>query len=177
MFKQCAITLALVLVACGGDKKPAEDPTVGKSAIKTEKADPIEKPNEKNVPNTPTASGIYIDDAIAKACGISTQEAYFPFDSAKIISAGPLDKLTECFKTGPMKGKVMKLIGHADPRGDADYNVQLGLSRADSVAKYMFDKGLDKKQATTTSRGALDAKGTDDASWALDRRVDVKLAE
>lgn len=178
MIKIQYLAVAMILTACGGDKKPPEDQTTAKKAIATEKEESLaEKPNDKNVPNTPTASGVYIDDAIAKACGIKEQEAYFAFDSNKIIKAGPLDKLAECFKTGPMKGKNMKLVGHADPRGDSDYNVQLGLSRADSVAKYLFEKGLDKKQAATTSRGAMDAKGTDDSSWALDRRVDVKLAE
>lgn len=177
MLKHCALTIAVILTACGGDKKPAEDQNTAKKAIKTEKEEPLETPNEKNVPNTPTASGINIDDAILKACGISAKEAYFPFDSTKIINSTPLDKVATCFMTGPLKGRSMKLIGHADPRGDADYNVQLGLQRADAVAKYLFDKGLDKKQASTTSRGAMDAKGTDDATWALDRRVDVKLAD
>jgi peptidoglycan-associated lipoprotein len=176
MLKYCALTISLILTACGGDKKPAEDGTTAKKAIATEKEE-VEKVNEKTVPNTPTASGINIDDAILKACGISAKEAYFPFDSTKIINSVPLDKVAECFKTGPLKGRSMKLVGHADPRGDADYNVQLGLQRADAVAKYLFDKGLDKKQASTTSRGAMDAKGTDDSSWALDRRVDVKLAD
>lgn len=172
------MSCALVLLACGGEKKPAEDP-VGKTAIATpkEEAKPVSKPDETTVPNTPTASGVKISDEIAKACGITNTEAYFAFDSAKIQTADPLDKLATCFSTGPMKGRVMKLVGHADPRGDADYNVQLGLSRADSVAKYLYGKGLEKKQATTTSRGAMDAKGTDEASWAQDRRVDVVLAE
>jgi peptidoglycan-associated lipoprotein len=170
--------IAALIVGCGGTKKPAEEPTTAKAEIATEKEDfKVEKPTAKNVPNTPTASGVNISDAILKACGIKEADAYFAFDSTKIVSAGPLDKVAECFMTGPLKGRAMKLVGHADPRGDADYNVQLGLSRADSVAKYMFDKGLDKKQASTTSRGAMDAKGTDDASWALDRRVDVVLAE
>ena len=178
MIQQARIALiAALIVGCGGSKKPAEEPT-NKAEIATEKEDfKVEKPTEKTVPNTPTASGVNISDAILKACGIKESEAYFAFDSTKIISAGPLDKVAECFKAGPLKGKSMKLVGHADPRGDADYNVQLGLSRADSVAKYLFDKGLDKKQASTTSRGAMDAKGTDDATWALDRRVDVVLAE
>lgn len=173
-----ASVAVLGAVACGGEKKPAEAPTE-KAAIATPKAEaePTTKPDEKTVPNTPTASGVKISDEIAKACGIDNTEAYFAFDSAKIATAGPLDKLAECFKTGPMKGRTMKLVGHADPRGDSDYNVQLGLSRADSVAKYLFGKGLEKKQATTTSRGAMDAKGTDEASWAQDRRVDVVLAE
>lgn len=165
------------VVACTDEKKPAEGP-VGKAAIATPKEEPAAvKPDETSVPNTATASGVKISDEIAKACGLDNTEAYFAFDSAKITTAGPLDKLAECFKTGPMKGRVMKLVGHADPRGDADYNVQLGLSRADSVAKYLYGKGLDKKQATTTSRGAMDATGKDEAGWALDRRVDVVLAE
>jgi hypothetical protein len=45
------------------------------------------------------------------------------------------------------------------------------------VVKYLFSKGLDKTQASTTSRGAMDAKGTDEASWAFDRRVDVLLGD
>ena len=171
---RAALVCALSLVACGAEKKPAEDP-VGKATIATPKEAPP-KVDEASVPNTPTASGVVISDEIAKACGLDKTEAYFAFDSARLASAGPLDKLAECFTTGPMKGRAMKLVGHADPRGDADYNVQLGLSRADSVAKYLYGKGLDKKQATTTSRGAMDAKGTDESSWALDRRVDVVLA-
>lgn len=170
--------IAALIVGCGGSQKPAEEPKTEKTAIATGKDEfKVEKPTEKTVPNTPSASGVHISDEIRKACGITDTEAYFAFDSTKIVTAGPLDKLADCFKTGPMKGRVMKLVGHADPRGDADYNVQLGLSRADSVAKYLNDKGLEKKQATTTSRGAMDAKGTDESTWALDRRVDVVLAE
>lgn len=177
VLSRTALVCALFALGCGGEKKPAEGP-IGTSAIATPKEQPgATKPDETTVPNTPTASGVKISDEIAKACGITNTEAFFAFDSAKIQTAGPLDKLAECFKTGPMKGRVMKLVGHADPRGDSDYNVQLGLSRADSVSKYLFGKGLDKKQATTTSRGAMDAKGTDEPSWAQDRRVDIVLAD
>jgi hypothetical protein len=31
-------------------------------------------------------------------------------------------------------------------------------------------------QATTSSRGEMDAKGSDERSWAEDRRVDILLA-
>ncbi len=169
----------LTNVACGGEQKPVESPaTVGKAPIATGKEEyAVEKPTEKSVPNTSTAAGVNISDAILKACGIKEADAYFAFDSSKITSGGPLEKVAQCFTTGPLKGKSMKLVGHADPRGDSEYNVQLGLSRADAVAKFLFDKGLDKKQAATTSRGAMDAKGTDEPSWALDRRVDVMLAD
>jgi hypothetical protein len=34
---------------------------------------------------------------------------------------------------------------------------------------------MDKGKALATSRGALDALGTDEASWQRDRRVDLIL--
>jgi hypothetical protein len=36
--------------------------------------------------------------------------------------------------------------------------------------------GLPDGQATTTSRGEMDATGADESSWAKDRRVDIVLA-
>jgi outer membrane protein OmpA-like peptidoglycan-associated protein len=82
-----------------------------------------------------------------------------------------------CFTSGPLKGRTLKLVGHADPRGDSDYNMTLGQSRADSVAGYMRSKGMDKAKTESTSRGAMDATGSDDPSWARDRRVDLMLGQ
>jgi peptidoglycan-associated lipoprotein len=42
---------------------------------------------------------------------------------------------------------------------------------------YLTTQGLANKQAETTSRGELDATGTDDTGWSEDRRVDVILAD
>src|SRR5258708_5220020 len=84
-----------------------------------------------------------------------------------------LDLVIECFGSGPLKGRTIKLVGHADPRGGSDYNLTLGQARADSVAGYMLGKGMDKAKTESTSRGAMDATGTDDPSWARDRRVPV----
>jgi hypothetical protein len=35
--------------------------------------------------------------------------------------------------------------------------------------------GVDHREISETSRGKLDATGTDDASWRRDRRVDIAL--
>jgi peptidoglycan-associated lipoprotein len=69
----------------------------------------------------------------------------------------------------------MSLVGHADPRGEAEYNLSLGGLRADGVKSAIVSARLDQRQITTTSRGELDARGTDEASWQQDRRVDVLL--
>jgi len=175
----CQAVLALAMgpiLACGetpapktaSDTKPADTPVPEAAPRLPEKA-----------PDSPTASAVRISDEIVHACGISPPDAYFAFDSASLRKddARVLDQVAVCFTTGPLKGRQLKLVGHADPRGGSDYNMTLGQSRADSVAKYMLNKGMDKAKTESTSRGAMDATGGDEPSWARDRRVDVMLGQ
>jgi peptidoglycan-associated lipoprotein len=120
---------------------------------------------------------INISDEIKKACGISDAEAFFAYDSANIRpeDKAVLAKLAVCFTTGPLKGREMRLVGHADNRGEDDYNMILGQKRADNVKGAIVSAGMTPAKALTTSRGELDATGTDDASWSKDRRVDIVL--
>ena len=55
--------------------------------------------------------------------------------------------------------------------------MSLGESRADSVRRYLHDLGVAHERVTASSRGELDAVGTDEAGYALDRRVDIALAD
>jgi outer membrane protein OmpA-like peptidoglycan-associated protein len=53
----------------------------------------------------------------------------------------------------------------------------LGGRRADNVKSAIAAEGLAAAKIATTSRGKLDAIGTEEASWAKDRRVDVVLGK
>jgi peptidoglycan-associated lipoprotein len=101
----------------------------------------------------------------------------FDFDEAQIVGqdATTLDQVARCLTTGPLKGASLSLVGRADPRGEQEYNMVLGSSRASSVAAYLTADGVASSQLTSTSRGKLDATGTDEEGWALDRRVDLDL--
>jgi peptidoglycan-associated lipoprotein len=168
---------ACATLGCGGDKPPVNGPTDVKPTASAA-AKPATRLPDK-APDSPTASAVKISDEIVKACGIKEPDAYFAFDSANLRSddARVLDQVVTCFTSGPLKGRIVKLVGHADPRGGSDYNMTLGQSRADSVASYMLGKGLDKGKAESTSRGAMDATGSDEPTWARDRRVDVMLGQ
>lgn len=132
---------------------------------------------QQQAPNSPTAAAVHISDEIVRACGISEPDAYFAFDSARLTDSDTrvLGQISSCFSSGPLKGRQMTLVGRADPRGAQEYNMTLGQSRADSVEKYLESKGLQKTAVQTTSRGAMDAVGSDEPSWARDRRVDILL--
>jgi peptidoglycan-associated lipoprotein len=88
-----------------------------------------------------------------------------------------LDALARCFISGPLKGKGMRLVGHADPRGEVEYNLALGQQRAGSVSDFIARKGLESGRMATSSRGEFEATGTDEDGWALDRKVEIFLAE
>jgi peptidoglycan-associated lipoprotein len=165
----------VVLLACGGDPPT---PKTADNVPPPPAAAPTNRLPDK-APDSPTASAVRISDEIVKACGINEPDAYFAFDSTNIRAEDSkvLQQVVTCFTSGPLKGRTLKLVGHADPRGDSDYNMTLGQSRADSVAGYMRSKGMDKAKTESTSRGAMDATGSDDPSWARDRRVDLMLGQ
>jgi peptidoglycan-associated lipoprotein len=168
----------VVAAGCASDPpKPAEAPTPVASATTapaptTPKS--LEKPGDD-----PSQSNINISDEIRKACGITDAEAFFAYDSANVRPQDKtvLKKLADCFSTGPLKGRELRLVGHADPRGEEEYNMVLGGRRADNVKSAIAAEGLAAAKIATTSRGKLDATGTDEAGWSKDRRVDVVLGK
>lgn len=121
---------------------------------------------------------IAVADDIIKACGLTQSEAYFDYNSAGLRAreAGIVAQLAQCFSTGPLAGRGMKLVGHADPRGDEEFNYALAGRRADSVRQALADRHLDPIRISTTLRGELDANGADEFGWSKDRRVDVLLS-
>lgn len=124
-------------------------------------------------------SDVHISDDIRSKCGISDADAYFAFNSSLVTTRDrtPLDLVVRCFTSGPLRGHAVKLVGHADPRGPSEYNVTLGQWRADAVEGYLTTRGLQRSKALATSRGAMDATGSDEQTWQHDRRVDVVLGD
>jgi peptidoglycan-associated lipoprotein len=99
---------------------------------------------------------------------------YFGFDQATLTSEGTaqLNTNAECLKSAKATGRSVDLVGRADPRGTTEYNMALSDRRSQAVRDYLQRLGVDANRMNKIPRGALDASGTDEASWAKDRRVD-----
>jgi peptidoglycan-associated lipoprotein len=167
---------ALAALACGSDPTP---PPVSPTPMVEAPPPPPPLPPPEKPGDDPRQSNINVSDEIAVACGITDAEAKFAYDSARVQKGDQpvLNKLVQCFTTGKLSGRTLRLVGHADPRGEAEYNMVLGGKRADNVKVYLSAQGLPDRQAETTSRGEMDSSGTDEPSWSEDRRVDVILAD
>jgi outer membrane protein OmpA-like peptidoglycan-associated protein len=103
----------------------------------------------------------------------------FDYDRAVLHARGRnvLDDVANCLLDGPLSGEVVTLVGRADVRGGAVYNEDLGASRAAATRDYLALRGVPVNRIRLMSRGEQGARGNDEPSYALDRRVDVELGD
>ena len=101
----------------------------------------------------------------------------FDFDSPtlRVDAKDVLERLAGCLTTGSLSTGRVLLTGHCDSRGEYEYNMSLGAQRAETVKGFLLGLGVPQDRVSTSSRGALDANGTDDTTWVNDRRVDVEV--
>jgi peptidoglycan-associated lipoprotein len=180
--KTTTLLLVLALAAVVGCSK--DKPKVAKTTpdVATTPEAPPDKPPAPIEQDTQVSPGIAVSGDIADLCKIKSTmttraNPQFDYDKDELTAEDRvvLDQLATCLTTGALKGKPVSLIGRADPRGTEEYNLGLGSRRASSVSQYLGRLGVGEPQMSVTTRGALDATGTDEASWKTDRRVDVQL--
>ncbi|MEP6865383.1 MAG: OmpA family protein [Deltaproteobacteria bacterium] len=116
---------------------------------------------------------------IERPVATSNPDPHFAFDQDELTKEDRdvLAQIATCFTTGPLANRNATLIGRADPRGTDEYNMGLGSRRSHSVGKYLERLGVKSAQLAISTRGAIDATGTDESGWKEDRRVDVELTK
>lgn len=156
------------LLACSGPKALPEFPTQITAA-------------GRDAEGEARGDTVAIGETTREKCGMSSHDRApkFDFDSASLRHEGreSLDVLAQCMLSGALRNQRLRLVGHTDPRGEFDYNMALGTSRAQAVASYLVSRGVPSDRLPATSRGEMDAVGTDEPTWSLDRRVDVTEEE
>lgn len=103
------------------------------------------------------------------------RSVYFDFDDAAIARRW-LDIVERqgqyLSRNGALKVRVE---GHTDERGGAEYNLALGQRRAEAVRKALEVYGVKAAQVEAVSFGEERPKaaGHDEAAWAQNRRADI----
>ena len=97
---------------------------------------------------------------------------FFGFDMYTLAdeSKATLAKDAECLSTTP---RPVSVLGYTDPRGTVEYNIGLSDDRAQSVATYLGRLGIDPSRLHKVPKGSTEARGTDEAGWTHDRRVEL----
>jgi peptidoglycan-associated lipoprotein len=105
------------------------------------------------------------------------QDVFFGYDQWNLSDAGmeALNGDAQWLKNHP--GAVMKVEGHCDERGTADYNIVLGDKRAKAARSYLVESGVAPKQVAIVSYGKARPFCTDPAEscYQQNRRGHVLL--
>jgi peptidoglycan-associated lipoprotein len=174
-----ATLFAAGLAAGCGSKKPkvaAPPPTEAPPPTKTDTT------AKTDTAPTPVSPSLSVSGDLAALCQLKVDQQAaspkFDYDKAELLPADRaiLEQIATCVTTGPGKGRTLDLTGRADPRGTEEYNLGLGARRAKNVSDYLGSLGVPAPQLAQSTRGSLDATGSDEASYRQDRRVDIELA-
>lgn len=100
---------------------------------------------------------------------------FFDFDSAQVRPEfnGGLEAKSQFLLAD--RSRRVKLEGHTDERGGSEYNLALGQQRAEAVRRSLSVLGVSESQMEAVSYGKekLASTGTDEASHAKNRRVEL----
>lgn len=102
---------------------------------------------------------------------------YFDFDNYSIREQDR-DNLAKNAKWLGLNSALKVVIeGHADERGEPEYNLALGDKRAVSVKKYLHDLGIDISRMTIISYGEEKpaTNGHDEDAWGKNRRAEFVI--
>lgn len=152
------VMLSLFMVACSGTSTQEGDASaIDSNGVAT---------------GTATDSGTYGSDL--GAGGVATV-FYFEFDKSLLNAdaRAALNIHAERLRSNP---RPVRLEGHADERGTREYNMALGERRANAVKEYLVLQGVDGSYLEAISYGEERPAqlGSDDQSWSLNRRVEMK---
>lgn len=194
--KQRTIALLTVLsmaaFLAGGcankDVVKTEEPAA--ATVKAEADKPAQQPYFKTEdPATPVKTqapdtGAAIKPADASQPVLATAEVsafetvYFDFDKSDLRqdARNVLTKNAEILLKSKKVDKI-KIEGHCDERGSAEYNLALGERRAKSAMQYLITLGVQPDRLSIISYGKEKpaVPGNDEGAWARNRRAEFVI--
>ena len=117
-----------------------------------------------------------MQDGLIEDGRVAVQDILFEFDSAEIRaeSARALESIAEVMETTPEL--QLLVVGHTDDVGDFDYNLQLSMERAQSVAAWLDEHhGIDASRLQAAGAGMMApiASNRTEEGRAENRRVEL----
>lgn len=156
-----------------------EQVTAKPEAPKPEPAKPeAPKPVQAAQPKAEEPKQVEQQAAKASAIVANFETAYFDFDKAELRqdARDVLFKNAEILLKGQPDAKV-KIEGHCDERGSAEYNLALGERRAQSALQYLITLGVKADRMSVISYGKEKpaVQGSDEAAWSKNRRAEFVI--
>ncbi|MHB1168108.1 MAG: OmpA family protein [Longimicrobiales bacterium] len=171
--------LVATVAACSSNEPPAEPipPTLpdtagegARRAAEQARQDSIRRAEEERARREAEA-------ATARARSILEEMVFFDYDESNLRSDAQetLARKVAVLRANP--NVTLRITGHADERGSIEYNLALGLRRANAVKDYLAGFGISESRFTTETMGEdrpLD-RGSGESAWARNRRAEFGI--
>ncbi|MFZ6758343.1 peptidoglycan-associated lipoprotein Pal [Undibacterium sp. Ji50W] len=156
--------VAVLLAACS-------TPIAKQDGAKEEKTAGLEKPKGGDGATTVTT----VDAGKNDFNELANRSVYFDFDQYVVKSEFTTVVNGNAKNLSANKAKKILIQGNTDERGGREYNLALGQKRAEAVRKSLSLLGVPEAQMEAVSLGKEKPKatGSDEASWAENRRADI----
>ena len=116
--------------------------------------------------------------ALAAPAAVTLETVYFDFDRSELRqdARNALSSNAEMLLKSQKTVKI-KIEGHCDERGSAEYNLALGERRAKSALQYLLTLGVQPDRLSVISYGKEKPAvlGGDEAAWAKNRRAEFVI--
>ncbi|HWM28864.1 MAG TPA: peptidoglycan-associated lipoprotein Pal [Woeseiaceae bacterium] len=160
--------LCLMLAGCGSTPVPDPEPTENDAAADGRDG------SSSGMAGEEFGRGEEFGDDVAQ--GELGMIIYFDFDQSDLRPEYADLLARHAANLANNSGTTVRLEGHADERGSREYNIGLGERRSQAVRRMLLIQGATAEQISTVSFGEERpaAMGSDDESYAQNRRVEIK---
>jgi peptidoglycan-associated lipoprotein len=134
--------------------------------------------NASTGPRRARSGFVHLSDELVRVCPIRLEDFLHPpkvdLDKDDLVDSdrATLDEVAKCVTTGPLKGRTLQLVGHAERGNVAEYDFPLGEPRVDNVKDYLGERGVPPGSIDVTS---FEHAVQIDEQGQRYRRVDVEL--
>ena len=169
------ITLAAAMALAACSSTPTQDAGAASTAAPAPSAAPASPAAPATAPS-PAAALVTMPLHKDPNSALSKQRSvYFDFDDATVKSEfnGLIETHGKYLQGNPRL--AVRIEGHADERGSAEYNLALGQKRAEAVVRALKIIGVKDSQMEPISYGEERpvAAGQGESAWGRNRRADV----
>ena len=181
MLRRAVLVSVLVLApaACSQNEPPAPEPqptmpdTVGDGA----RREAMRQDSIRRAREAADAERRAREAETARARAILEEMVFFDYDESELTSAAQqvLARKVAVMRANP--NVTVRITGHADERGSVEYNLALGLRRANAVRDYMAGFNLPASRFSTETMGEDRplATGSGESAWSRNRRAEFGI--
>lgn len=170
-----SIAIATFLAACGSQEVKKDVPVSDRTSSTTQ---PVKPTGQTSTTSPTTQPAIVANPLVDPKNILSKRSVYFDFDSNVVKDEFRGLVQAHAKYMVDKRDTKARVEGNCDERGSREYNLALGQRRAEAVKKIMTVLGVQEGRIETVSFGEEKpaAPGHDEASWAQNRRGDIRYA-